>query len=69
VVPLGSLSVQFDANYSQNEETVINGYPAYWVETDTYSNCQLVFSTGNHVIEIGGNISLEEILSIAENIS
>ena len=64
-----SLTVQFDSEYSTYDSTDIGDYTAYWIESEINTNHELMINNGTDVIEIAGNVSQQEILTIAKNIS
>lgn len=54
-----------NSNYSEIE---INGYNAYLFSADDCGEIKLIFSDGNNVFNIVGNISKEDVLKIAKKI-
>ena len=61
--------IEFDTEYNNKEEVKINGVEGVYYKDDSMGCSGIVWNDGNYIYQLESNISKEELIKIAENIT
>lgn len=64
-----AFDVHYDSEGAYFEETEINGHSALYMEVNKndYMSCLLLWDNGDYILEISGNLSKDELLTLAKS--